>query len=238
MIQKSRNCGNLRQAPHHCNHMWLNGWRAAALSTHLPRQNKHLLAFILVSRWLAYSTPNHWSYEIETKEYAEKIIPCIKRKCSELNLSDDHSALAIFDVFRGQMTAEVFALLDHNSIHVVKVPVNCTDQLQPIDLSINKSVKEFVRKKFQQWYAGEVEKQMDQGMEHAPVDLAPVNPRMSIMKPLGARWLVSLHDYFQESNSILKNGFVLPIYCNNESDFDQLCTQSMVIIIVIIIIII
>ena len=43
---------------------------------------------------------------------------------------------------------------------------------------------------------------MDQGMEHAPIDL-----RMSIIKPLGARWLVSLHDYWQENNSIVKNGF-------------------------------
>ena len=79
------------------------------------------------------------------------------------------------------MTEEVFSLLEENNIHVVKVPANCTDQLQPMDLSVNKSVKEFMRNKFQQWYASEVEKQLDQGVEHGPVDL-----RMSVMKPLGA----------------------------------------------------
>ena len=100
------------------------------------------------------------------------------------------------------MTEEVFALLEQNDIHVVKVPANCTDRLQPMDLSVNKTVKEFMCNKFQQWYASQVEKQMDQGMEHAPVNL-----RMSIMKPLGAWWLVSLHDYLQENNSIVKNGF-------------------------------
>lgn len=93
-------------------------------------------------------------------------------------------------------------MLEENNIHVVKVPANCTDRLQPMDLSVNKSVKEFMHSKFQQWYASEVEKQLDQGIERAPVDL-----RMSIMKPLGARWLVSLHDYLQENNSIIKNGF-------------------------------
>ena len=100
------------------------------------------------------------------------------------------------------MTEEVFAQLEQNNIHVVKVPANCTDCLQPMDLSVNKSVKELMRNKFQQWYASEVEKQMDQGMEHAPVDL-----RMSIMKPLEAQWLVSLHYYLQANNSIVKNGF-------------------------------
>ena len=100
------------------------------------------------------------------------------------------------------MTEEVFALLEENNIHVVKVPANCTDRLQPMDLSVNKPVKEFMRSKFGQWYAGEVEKQLDQGAEHTSIDL-----RTSVMKPLGAHWLVSLHDYLQENNSIIKNGF-------------------------------
>ena len=31
--------------------------------------------------------------------------------------------------------------------------------------------------------------------------------RMSIMKPLGAHWLVSLYDYLKEHPSIIENGF-------------------------------
>ena len=100
------------------------------------------------------------------------------------------------------MTEEVFALLEENNIHVVKVPAICTDRLQPMDLSVNKPVKEFMHSKFQQWYAGEVERQLDQGAEHTPIDL-----RTSVMKQLGARWLVSRQDYLHENNSIIKNGF-------------------------------
>ena len=69
-------------------------------------------------------------------------------------------------------------------------------------LCVNKSVKEFTCNKFQQWYTGEVEKQLEQGVEHAPIDL-----RMCVMKQFGARWLVSLHNYLQGNNSIVKNGF-------------------------------
>ena len=95
---------------------------------------------------------------------------------------------AALAIIKGQVTEDVFFMLEQNNIYVVKVPANCTDCLQPMDLSVNKSVKEFMRNKFQEWYASEVQKQLDQGVEeYTPVDL-----RVSIMKPLGACWLVSV----------------------------------------------
>jgi hypothetical protein len=45
-------------------------------------------------------------------------------------------------------------------------------------------------------------KQLDEGADPKPVDL-----RSSLMKPLGARWLISLYDYLKEHNSIIVNGF-------------------------------
>ena len=124
--------------------------------------------------------------------------------CSlKLNLSDDHPALEIFDVFKGQQTADIATILEENNIHVVDVPPNCTDRLQPMDLSINKAAKEFIRKQFSDWYATEVNKQLEEGKQ----DISPVDLRMSIMKPLGARWLVSLYDYLNQQNDIIINGF-------------------------------
>lgn len=57
-------------------------------------------------------------------------------------------------------------MLEENNIHVVKVPAICTDRLQPMDLSVNKSVKDFMCRKIQQWYASKVEKQLGEGIEH------------------------------------------------------------------------
>ena len=42
-------------------------------------------------------------------------------------------------------------MLEENNVHVVSIPANCTDRLQPMDLSVNKSVKEFMRTKFREW---------------------------------------------------------------------------------------
>ena len=131
-------------------------------------------------------------------EYIGKIIiPYKDSKRKELKVSSDQPALAIYDVFKGQQTEDIAKLLEQNNIHVVSVPANCTDRLQPMDLSVNK-----MRSKFREWYATEVQQQLHEGEDIAPVDL-----RMSIMKPLGAHWLVSLYDYLKEHPSIIENGF-------------------------------
>ena len=43
-------------------------------------------------------------------------------------------------------------LLDKNNIRIAIVPANCTDRLQPLDVSVNKSVKDYMRRQFQNWY--------------------------------------------------------------------------------------
>ena len=43
-------------------------------------------------------------------------------------------------------------LLDENNVSVVLIPPNCTDRLQPLDVSVNKSAKEFLCKQFHTWY--------------------------------------------------------------------------------------
>jgi len=90
-------------------------------------------------------------------------------------------------------------LLDEHNIHVVSIPANCTDRLQLMDLSVNRSVKEFMQSKFRDWYSAQVQDQLDEGEEISPVDLK--------MKPLGARWLVSLYNYLRENSSIIESGF-------------------------------
>ena len=137
------------------------------------------------------------------REYIELIIvPYVTSKRNELQLPSDQPALAIFDVFKGQQTKGIMDLLEQNNILVVNIPADCTDRLQPMDLSVNKSVKDFTRSKFTDWYSEQVHQQLTNGDEVVPVDL-----KMSTMKPLGARWLVSLHNYIAENRCIVQNGF-------------------------------
>ena len=104
--------------------------------------------------WYIMYTPNHWANEQTTVDYVQKIIlPYISRKKKEMNLPANQSSMCIFDNFKAQLTAQVLELLKSNHVETVFVPPNCTDQLQPFDLSVNKPAKDFLRKKFEEWYA-------------------------------------------------------------------------------------
>ena len=70
------------------------------------------------------------------------MLPFIEPKHKELKLQPDHPSLVICDEFKGQLTDSVHSLLNSNQIYMVKVPPNCTDWLQPMDLSVNRLAKE------------------------------------------------------------------------------------------------
>ena len=111
--------------------------------------------------------------------------------------------MAFLDVFKGQQAEDFMEILERNNIHVVSIPANCTDRLQPMDLSVNKSVKKFMRNKFREWYASQLQKHLDKDTD----SLNPVDLRLSTLKPVGAQWLISLYDYLKEHESIIVNGF-------------------------------
>ena len=83
-------------------------------------------------------------------EIPRKTSPYFKINRAELQLGTDFPCLDVYDRFQGQRIPRI----------IVIVPANCTDQLQPLDVSVNKAVKAFLRSQFQNWYASCVCQQM------------------------------------------------------------------------------
>ena len=105
--------------------------------------------FELPQDWHVTCITNHWSNEEKTIEYIQLVLmPYIRDKRKELSLPDNFPALILFDVFKGQTTRATYQLLENNGVCVVNIPANCTDKLQPMDLSVNRSIKEFLKNKF------------------------------------------------------------------------------------------
>ena len=151
--------------------------------------------------WHVTCSANHWSNEDTMVDYVKEIIiPYVTAKRKSLGLTQDQSAVVLFDVFRGQCVENVLKLLDNNILYVI-VPANCTDKLQPLDLSINKPAKDFLKSRFQEWYSEIIRKQLDDGIEEE------VDMRLSIMKPLSAHWIIELYSYLKSRPEIMINGF-------------------------------
>ena len=78
------------------------------------------------------------------------------------------------------------------------VPANATDRLQPLDVSVNKAAKYFLRKLFHEWYAEKY------GRSFRKTLLLLL---LILKKPIGAQWMIKLYDYFQSKPEIIQNGF-------------------------------
>ena len=174
-------------------------WKISANSANLQGTTTkcHPKGIPFPADWHITHTENHWANETTTIPNSESIIiPYVKKEREVLGLRDDHTALVLFDVFKGQCTAQMLKLLKDNHILYVTIPNNCTDRLQPLDLSVNKPAKDFL-----EWYGTQICQQMEKGMTEE-VDL-----RMSVMKPITANWMIDLYAHFSSHPGIIINGF-------------------------------
>ena len=135
--------------------------------------NHYHRRFKFPSDWDITHSPKHWSNEEMMLQYIKAIIIAYVEKQKD-NLGGDKSALVIMDDFKGQITPRVNAILEENSIHICLLPANTTDLLQPMDLSVNKPVKDFLRRKFKDWYLSQIAEQLDQepDIEAANLEMA------------------------------------------------------------------
>ena len=90
----------------------------------------------------------------ETLNLIEGIIkPYVMRKRAELHLPENHKALVVWNLFKGQMTRKVKDRLESLNLELVPVPANMTHFFQPLDLhvTVNGSAKMFVRNRFTEY---------------------------------------------------------------------------------------
>ena len=72
---------------------------------------------------------------------------------------ENQPCIAFCYVFRGQQIPAYYQLLEKNNINHINVPANCTDKLQPLNLTGSKPLKDEMKQCFQVWYPEEVQKQ-------------------------------------------------------------------------------
>lgn len=142
-------------------------------------------------------------------QYIEHIIVPYVEKIRE-DVGDDKASLVIIDNFKGQITTQVSDLLKRNNIFVKLLPLNTTDLLQPMDISVNKPAKEYLQRQFQEWYSEEVMRQLDgRDVEDlATAEVQPTSLGMPILKEVEAQWLVGMTKYTSDNPQFIVNGFI------------------------------
>ena len=89
-----------------------------------------------------------------------------------------------------------YRCLASRNIEVVSVPANMTLFLQPLDLTVNREAKKFMKDQFTSWYSAQIQSQLDSGVVLDDVD---VDLRLSVLKPIHETWIVIMYNHFSSS---------------------------------------
>ena len=112
--------------------------------------------------------------------------------------------LLSFHVFRAHRCESFLKKLRTHNIHQVFVPAGCTEELQPLDPSVNEEFKAAMKSIFSRWYVDEVKQALDQGVS---LDNLKVDLRASLIKPLHANWLNLAMSTLQHKLDAVCRGF-------------------------------
>ena len=130
--------------------------------------------------WDIWHSSSHWSMEDTVNIFVENVlVPYIEKEKNKLTCritTTSQKSLLIYDVFAAHRVEPVLHNLEENNILVIFVPPNCTDSLQPLDVSINKPFKTEIKRHFVKWYSDEVKQQLDNG---TPVGEVKICMKMS-----------------------------------------------------------
>ena len=122
-----------------------------------------------------------------------------------MKLPSEQRALCILDNFTAQCTSDVNDIFESHGI-TVHVPANCTSELQPIDISVNKPAKEFLKDEFHNWYVDEMLSQIDDSQQNN-VHFKSVQFPLGQMKPITTQWIMDADHYISTHPVFIRNGF-------------------------------
>ena len=140
---------------------------------------------------LSANEKHHSNTDEDLKHLKEIVIPYVKGEREKLDDSEQ-TALLIWDVFRGQKTDLVTSLLVDNNIKYEYVPNNMTADFQVLDLTVNKWLKNLMTEKFNNWFATNLQQELDSGKALDDID---IKFKLSTMKPLHAGWMIDSYNW-------------------------------------------
>ena len=89
---------------------------------------------------------------------------------------------------------------------------NLTAHFHSLDLNVNGHAKQFLKRKFENLFAEEGTKEIEKGMNGFSGN---IETKLSIFKPLHARWLISFYDHIQNNRQMIIKAFemagIIPI---------------------------
>ena len=150
-------------------------------------------------------TENHWSNREKSVDFFKNIVfPYFEKVKTEKNYPKEQVSLVIMDTFKGQDNPILEKLCRENYCEIVIVPHNLTNKFQPLDLTVNKPAKSFMSGKYNAWYADQVTRQLQRGINPSDVK---ISLKLTDIKVLHTQWIVDTYHYLKDHREFIVNGF-------------------------------
>ena len=147
---------------------------------------------------------SHWSTEQTMIQYIDLVLkPYISETRKKLN-NPSAKALLLLDVYKVHQCDTVIAAMKALNGEIKFIPGSMTSKCQPMDLSVNKSLKSQLKNEFNSWYGDEVKAAIDSGMDKKDVSKS-ISLAMSRVKPLATKWFIKA--WRDLPDSVISNGF-------------------------------
>ena len=117
---------------------------------------------------------------------------------------DDHMALIITDTFKEQDNDTIASLCTYNNSAVVKQPHNLTHKCQPLNITVNKPAKCFIKEKYNKWFAEQVVNQLKKGKNPADVN---ITLKLSEVRRLRTKYTEQIFEHLKTLKDLIFNGF-------------------------------
>ena len=100
---------------------------------------------------------------------------------------------------------------------------------QPLDVAVNGTAKQFMKRKFIDWYAKQIVNTIDDGTAVENID---IKMKLSVMNPLHASWIIDLYNYMTSSagrevcinvwkRSLTTNKYITQYESNSDSEWED-----------------
>ena len=164
-------------------------------------------ADLLPAGFLLSYNKTHWSNTEETLNILNNVIkPYVDQKKKSLGKPDSQKVVVIWDDFSAHNAPRVLSLLSMLGICTVDIPKNLTHLLSPLDLTVNKKLKDFEREAC----ASYVSRSLADHIQHNPeVGDFKLDIRLSVLKPLHAKTLTASYEFFKtvEGKKLIASGW-------------------------------
>lgn len=148
--------------------------------------------------WHIYHSSTHWSNAQTMMKYVKEVlVPYVKEVKNTSSIYDSVKPLLIFDVYKAHRDQELLQLIKDSGFVYTFVPASCTGELQPLDLTVNAQFKRMMKGKFIDWYSAKI----------AENCIDKVDLKLSVLKPIHARWMIDVYAALGKQPDLVKAGF-------------------------------